>query len=112
MAKQTYGCLGYVLCPDYGDCVNESRSISYAVEQVKLPDLEPFATQKLAADDTLDDIIPEPLKPPTASLPGVPNTTSQVGLSSDLGQHLASIDSNLLRIANALEQLAGVLTKK
>lgn len=113
IAKQTYGCLGYALCPDYGDRIDESRSIRYAVEQVKLPDLEPFTTEEFAADDTVDDIIPEPPKPTAESTPVITPgaSSSQVILSHDLNQRLASIDSSLLRIATAVEQLVGILAK-
>ncbi|KAF8909821.1 hypothetical protein CPB84DRAFT_1812995 [Gymnopilus junonius] len=60
------GTLGYVLCPDYGDVVNETRPISYATETAKLPPMEPYVAPEYVQDDDLDDFkTPVPLKPAT-----------------------------------------------
>ena len=103
-------CLGYVLCPDYGDIINETRPISYATETVKLPSLEPYPVQETVLDDTLDDF-----KPPVPPKPRTPTSDAYSGFSSasfipmELNSRLASIDSNLARIADALEQLVAVI---
>jgi hypothetical protein len=109
-----FGCLGYVLCPNYGEVINRSRPISYATESVKLPPFEPYSTPKYLQDDTVDDFKPPvPPKPMTpvveappisiASLPGVGV------VPTDLGTRLASIDTNLARIATALERLVSLM---
>jgi len=109
-----FGCLGYVLCPTYGEVINRPRPISYATESVKLPPLEPYSTPEYLQDDTVDDFKPPvPPKPMTpvveappisiASLPGVGV------VPTDLGPRLASIDTNLERIATALERLVTLM---
>lgn len=113
--RPRFGCLGYVVCPEYG-VVNETRPIQYAAERVQLPDFEPYAADDVVSDDTIDDIIPEPPEP------AVPLSVISQVLSNDLNQRLASIDknlsrlpsidTNLLRIATALEQIAGASAKQ
>jgi hypothetical protein len=112
-AKQTYACLGYVLCPDYENGAKKLRPISYAVEQVKFPDLEPFTAPEFPADDTVDDVVQDPPQPAKGSTLTAPSTVPplQVIPSQELTQRLASIDSSLLRIAAAVEQLAAFVTK-
>ena len=110
-SKHTFGCLGYVRCPNYGEPINETRSIRYALERVKLPDLEPFVVQEVVTDDTVDDdVVPEPA---TESVPAVLSTApaAPIVVSGDLNTRLASIDSNLSRIATAVEKLVEILTK-
>jgi hypothetical protein len=103
-------CLGYVLCPDYGNIINETRPISYAIETVKLPPLEPYPVQEIVLDDTLDDFKP-PIPPKSTS----PTSDASSGSGSasfipvELNSRLVSIDSNLARIADALERLVAVL---
>ena len=103
-------CLGYVLCPDYGDVINKTRPISYATETVKLPPLEPYPIQETVLDDTLDDFKPPvPPKPtsPTSNVP--PGSPSPINfIPTELSSRLASIDSSLARIADALERLVAV----
>ena len=103
-------CLGYVLCPDYGDIINETRPVSYATEIVKLPSLEPYPVQETVLDDTLDDF-----KPPVPPKPTSPTSDASLDPSSagfipvELNSRLASIDSSLARIADALERLVAVI---
>ena len=106
-----FACLGYVLCPDYGDVINKARSISYATETVKLPPLEPYPVQETVLDDTLDDFKP-PIPPkPTSPTPDVSTTGagSATFIPVELDNRLASIDSSLARIACALERLAAAM---
>lgn len=107
-----FACLGYVLCPDYGEIINKTRPTSYAIETVKLPSLEPYPIQETVLDDTLDDF-----KPPVPPKPTSPLSDGSAGSSStsfipvELNSRLASIDSSLARIAAALEQLVAVMPK-
>jgi hypothetical protein len=116
--NQMYACLGYVMCPVYGKRYSgkETRIIRYASEKVKLPPLKPFPTPEYATDDTVDDVVPDPPKPavvPAGITAGETSTSSsQIVISQELNQRLTSIDSSLLRIAAALEQVVGVLAKK
>ena len=103
-------CLGYVLCPDYGNIINETRPISYATETVKLPSLELYTMQETVLDDTLDDF-----KPPVTPKPASPALDASSGFGSDsfipeeLNSRLVSIDSSLARIADALERLVAAM---
>ena len=100
-------CLGYVLCPDYGDIVSKTHPISYAAETVKLPFLEPYPIQETVLDDTLDDFKPPvPPKPISPTSNGPSGSDSASFIPVELNNRLASIDSSLARIATALEQLA------
>ena len=111
-----FACLGYVLCPDYGNIIiNETRPISYATETVKLPFLEPYPVQEIVLDDTLDDFkLPTPPKQPTlptsdaASSSGSGLNSASSFNAAELNSRLVSIDSNLARIADALERLVAV----
>ena len=110
------GSLGYVLCPNYGDVVpNKTRPISYATEIAKLVPMEPYAMPEYPQDDAVDDFRPPvPPKPmtPVAEAQTPLITTSHGLLDSiptDLTARLASIDTNLARIASALERLVDVL---
>ncbi|KAF8507522.1 hypothetical protein BU17DRAFT_57364 [Hysterangium stoloniferum] len=112
VTKKRFSSFGYVLCPDYGDITDEVRPIRCATEKIKLPELEPYSMPDIVADDTIDDNVPEPPKPPQASIPLAANgtsphgpTTTQLSVSDDLTRRLNSIDTNLSRIATALEQL-------
>ncbi|PPQ91784.1 hypothetical protein CVT25_000430 [Psilocybe cyanescens] len=110
------GCIGYVLCPTYGEVVDKQRPISYATETAKLPPLEPLAVQEYPQDDMYDDFKPPvPPKPvtPVAEVPPS-SAASFVGngngsIPVDLTNRLASIDTNLARIADALERLVAVM---
>lgn len=105
-----FACLGYVPCPDYGNIINETRPISYATEIVNFPSLEPYPVQEVVLDDTLDDF-----KPPVAPKPTSPASDTSSGFGSanaipeELNSRLASIDSSLARIANALERLVAIM---
>ena len=109
-----FACLGYVLCPEYGNIINETRPISYATEIVKFPSLEPYPVQEVVLDDTLDDFKP-PVTPKPTSPTGTSDATSGFGLASatgipeELNNRLVSIDSSLSRIADALERLVAIL---
>ena len=116
-SKQTMACLGYVLCPEYGDVIDEPCDIRYAVEKVKLPDLEPFVVQDAAYEDSVDDFVPGPPNLPLQASIGEPATTvaaspHQLVVSEDLHVRLTSIDSNLARIATAMERLVDHLIHK
>ncbi|KAF6764900.1 hypothetical protein DFP72DRAFT_954574 [Ephemerocybe angulata] len=119
--KKRFGCLGYVLCPEYGQVAQgKSRSICYATELVKFPPpggLQPYVDPQYPTDDKVDDLKPPvPPKPTrTLSMNGANNdqmagsSSGQTQLPAELNHRLASIDSNLARIADALEKLVGVL---
>jgi len=102
-----FGCMGYVLCPDYGEIVpNMTRPISYATEIAKLPPLESYSMPDYPQDDTVDDFTPS-VPPPIAEVPGLPiPTTASFGLN-DIRSELSLINANLIRIATVLEKMAG-----
>ena len=104
----------YVLCPDYGDIINETRPISYAIETVNFPSLEPYPVQEVVLDDTLDDfkppVTPKPTSPTgTSDAPSGFGLASATGIPEELNSRLVSIDSSLARIADALERLVAIL---
>ncbi|KAH9483525.1 hypothetical protein JR316_0002993 [Psilocybe cubensis] len=104
------GCIGYVLCPTYGEVIDKKRPISYATETAKLPPLEPLDLKEYPQDDAFDDFKPPvPPKPmtPVAEVPP-PFGTTTTSVPADLSNRLASIDTNLARIADALERLVAV----
>jgi hypothetical protein len=119
--KRRFACLGYVLCPDYGDAIpGKTRPASYATETVRLPPLQPYVPVEYPADDKVDDW--KPVVPPKPSRTwssgnGVPPSPSVVfngtvvplQIPDELNTRLASLDVNLGRIADALEQLVGAL---
>ncbi|KAF8574420.1 hypothetical protein K439DRAFT_1399034 [Ramaria rubella] len=116
--KKRFGCLGYVLCPSYGDVINETRPIRGAVEKVKRPEFEVYNPPELVTDDKFDDFVPEPPKAALAA-PAAPDAhpvgngvPPQSVVSEDLSNRLASIDSSLIRIAEALEQLVDIGGKR
>ena len=109
-----FACLGYVLCPEYGNIINETRPISYATEIVKFPSLEPYPVQEVVLDDTLDDfkppVTPKPTSPTgTSDAPSGFGLASATGIPEELNSRLVSIDSSLSRIADALERLVAIL---
>ncbi|KAF8486676.1 hypothetical protein JB92DRAFT_3022651 [Gautieria morchelliformis] len=115
VTTKRFGCLGYVLCPNYGGTPKASRPIRDAVEKVKLPKLEPYVVQPFPTDDKLDDFVPEPPAPDRPiNGTNAPASTSggQLVISENLERRLTSIDSNLSRIAEALERLADIGSKK
>ncbi|KAF4614758.1 hypothetical protein D9613_003410 [Agrocybe pediades] len=109
------GCIGYVLCPNYGEVLNKTRPISYATEEVGLPAMEPYVMPLYPQDDTVDDfkppVPPKPMTPIVEAPPSFPSTSSSnaTQIPAELTARLTSIDTNLARIADALERLVGVL---
>ena len=115
-SKRKLGCVGYVLCPQYGDMVQgKTRPVSYATEIVKLAKLEPYMEEELPQDDNVDEF-----KPPLPPKPVASNQNGAVGgsllgpgapmvIPGELNNRLASIDANLTRIADALELLVVAL---
>ncbi|KAF8999268.1 hypothetical protein BDQ17DRAFT_756056 [Cyathus striatus] len=102
MDKKRFGCIGYVLCPEYGQVIDTPRNIRYATENAKLPELEPYTVPSFALDDTFDDVGSEGQSPVAAA----PNTGIQFGISDELNRRLSSIDNSLSRIATTLELIA------
>lgn len=111
--NKMYGCLGYVLCPPLQDTVSEVRPVKYAVERVQLPDLEPFTVQKWEMEDDVDDVVAPQVQPPVlnAGPAGTGLSDAQMAISDGLHQPLFSIDTNLHRIATAVEKLVEILGK-
>jgi hypothetical protein len=128
--SRSLGCLGYALCPDYGQIIEgKTRPVSYATESVRFPPsegLKPYVQHMYPQHDTVDDWKP-PLPPkPSRTLStsnlmsaspgglpnGVPHSAIPLQVPEDLSRRLASLDTNLGRIADALEQLVGVLKPK
>jgi hypothetical protein len=116
-SRKTMACLGYVLCPEYGDVIDEYRDVQYAVEKVKFPELEYLVAQEVVQDDPVDDFISDPQTPLLQPDPETPTVTaipsaSRLIVSDDLNVRLASIDSSLARIAAAVELIADRLASK
>ena len=116
VTKKTMGCLGYVLCPEYGDVVgHEKRPVQYAIEKVKSPQLEAPVLQEFVIDDSIDDFVPEPEPAAAGAVPvdaAASTSTAQFSVPEEFTARLASIDSNLTRIATALELLVSYLAPK
>lgn len=129
--QKSLGCLGYVLCPEYGQVVQDKkRPISYATEAVRFPPptgLKPYLQLNYPVDDNVDDWKPPvPPKPSrtlsTAQLlspgglngvsPQSPGAQVPFHVPEELNRRLASFDTKLGRIADALEKLVGVLEAK
>jgi hypothetical protein len=114
-SKKTMACLGYVLCPEYGDVIDELRPVQYAVEKVQLPELELLVIQDSIQDDSVDDFVPESLKPSPQAIPPITTMGAlapQLVIPEDLNARLTSIDLNLARIADAVELLVDHLVHK
>lgn len=114
-AKRRLGCVGYVLCPSYGDVVpGKTKPVSYATETAKMVKLQEYMEEGYPQDDGLDDFKPPvPPKPPVPVANGSsiePNNVSS-SLTTELSVRLASIDANLARIADVLERLADGMAK-
>ncbi|KAF8530726.1 hypothetical protein JB92DRAFT_3106168 [Gautieria morchelliformis] len=111
VSTKRFGCLGYVLCPSYGDTPKVSRPIHRAIEKVKLPKLEPYAVPPFPTDDDLDDFVPEPPVPvhPINSTAAPASTSGgQLVISEDLERRLTSIDSNLSRLTSIASNLTSI----
>jgi hypothetical protein len=133
--RRAMGCIGYVLCPDYGRNMlhtpnppsparstvtsqaesgletkpgGEMRPIAYAIEHQFLPVIEPLLLPEVVWDDTVDDI-PDHISP--ASSTGAASNPPANGLTGigPLETRLASIDTNLARLADAMEKLVVIL---
>ncbi|KAF6764157.1 hypothetical protein DFP72DRAFT_986319 [Ephemerocybe angulata] len=86
----------------------KSRSICYATELVKFPPLgglQPYIDPQYPTDDKVDDLKPPVPPKPTRTLST--NGANHDQMPAELNHRLASIDSNLGRIADALEKLVG-----
>jgi hypothetical protein len=108
--KRRLGCVGYVLCPHYGETVQgKTRPVSYATEVVKLPKLEPYTEEVEPQDDDVDELPPIPPRPALNGVNGGsgnhPGGGMPMVVPAELNNRLASIDANLTRIADALELL-------
>jgi hypothetical protein len=99
-SKHTTACFGYAPCPEYGDVIDEPPATQYAVENVKLPELELPLIQDVVQDDSVDDFVPDSPKQrlhpastgePTSASASSPN---QLVISEGLSARLTSIDSN------------------
>ena len=111
-AKRRLGCVGYALCPPYGDTVQgKTRPISYATETTRMAKLQEYTEEEYLQDDALDDFKPPiPPKPAAPVANGTSESNSAAGstIPIELSDRLASIDANLARIADVLERLAGM----
>ncbi|OZJ04697.1 hypothetical protein BZG36_02559 [Bifiguratus adelaidae] len=107
-------CVGYALCPDYGDTRDE-RDIRYATETAVLPDGKFEASPALPQTDDVDDI---PTPAPMSKLNGQHTTNGiqiQKPFAGDAGSleaRLESIDRNLDRLATTMEALVSLLAQK
>jgi hypothetical protein len=108
---KTMACLGYVLCPEYGDVIDEHRAIQYAVEKVGFPTLESVAIEDVAQDDLVDDPVSESAQPglPVPSDAHAAPSAASHSIASE--ERLASMDASLARIATAVELLADHLIR-
>jgi hypothetical protein len=111
VTKKTMACLGYVLCPEYGDVIDECRDIKYAFERVKFPQLESLAVQDVINEDNIDDFIPDSSHPHLQGTPGASSGPQSV-IPETLNERLTSIDSSLSRIATAVERLVDHLMRE
>ncbi|KAL0574262.1 hypothetical protein V5O48_007691 [Marasmius crinis-equi] len=99
-------CLGYVLCPEYGDTVEEIRPVMYADEHVLFPEVEEDEVDEAVWEDGIDDVVEEPVPPPPAAATTAGGSAS---VPAEISDRLASIDRNLERIAGAFESLLEIM---
>lgn len=109
-----YACLGYAPCPEYGDFYNKTCAIHYAVETIRFPVLEPYASPEVILDDTFDDFVlevPKPIAVVPSGLPSLIGTglPAQLVVPEELNQCLTSIDNSLSCLATSIEQLVEIL---
>ncbi|KAF9179550.1 hypothetical protein BGZ51_006840 [Haplosporangium sp. Z 767] len=130
-SKKTSAALGYAPCPMYGGGDIEERPIQYAEEKVTFPDLDPEETIVVVEDDDVDDEKPvvtiQTAEPAiaaaaaasasvTAALSEVPKATSSLDSAvfsasmASLEKRLESLDTNVARMATALEKLVDILS--
>ncbi|KAF9004337.1 hypothetical protein BDQ17DRAFT_458456 [Cyathus striatus] len=95
--KKRFGCMGYMLCPEYGRVIDSPRTIQYATESAKLPDLEPYTIPSFEIDDTVDDHGPEVHSGSSNSGNSVSTGSAGVQLvvPEELNRRLSSIESSL-----------------
>ncbi|EPQ57164.1 hypothetical protein GLOTRDRAFT_115201 [Gloeophyllum trabeum ATCC 11539] len=103
-------CLGYVLCPEYGEVRDETRPIRYATEKVEVPELHESIPEAILTDDSFDDDAPDEPQP-SGARGSTGSGHMPIVLPDELNIRLKSIDNNLSRIATALELLVGHLSK-
>ncbi|KAF9203825.1 hypothetical protein BGZ49_006005 [Haplosporangium sp. Z 27] len=131
--KKTTAALGYAPCPIYGQEEGEEldeRPIQYADEKVIFPELEPEDPLNIVVDDDADDDKPvaaiqsvEPVvsiaaaasASVTAAISEVSKATSSLDSAvftnsiASLEKRLESLDTNVARMATALEKLVDIL---
>ncbi|KAG0329932.1 hypothetical protein BGZ99_010043 [Dissophora globulifera] len=128
---KTMAALGYALCPAYGDETAETRAVQYAVEEVEFPELEPEESLNVVVDDDVDDEKPvvtiksaEPViaiatgasSSVSAAIAEVSKATSSLDSAvfsssiATLEKRLESLDTNVARMATALEKLVDILS--
>ncbi|KAJ3319872.1 hypothetical protein HDV06_005848 [Boothiomyces sp. JEL0866] len=109
--------LGYVPLPLYGEN-KETRPIKYAHESVKFPIISPPKYIDYPNNDDVDDRAQQ--KPAKAIIPSVENVLNiqsiptpefKTTANANDADRLKSIDENLTRTANAIEQLVGIFYK-
>ncbi|KAJ3267683.1 hypothetical protein HDV01_004446, partial [Terramyces sp. JEL0728] len=100
--------MGYVPVPLYG-ANKETRPIKYAQESIKFPKVGAPKYAEYPNDDEIDDQAQS--KPTMQTIPSVaevlniPSVTDFKNISAPDSDRLQSIDENLKRTANAIEQL-------
>ncbi|KAG0199824.1 hypothetical protein BGX28_006981 [Mortierella sp. GBA30] len=131
--KKTTAALGYAACPIYGEGELEERPIQYADEKVTFPELEPEELLHVVVDDDIDDekvppvAVIQSVAPvvaiATATSASVTEALSEVSKNagsldssifaasmSTLEKRLESLDTNVARMATALERLVDILS--
>ncbi|KAF9557750.1 hypothetical protein CPC08DRAFT_710161 [Agrocybe pediades] len=106
------GCIGYVLCPEYGPAIAEKREIKYAEELVKLAPMQPCILPVYPQDDDYDDDRPTPVPPETtASTEASGSTVVGNGKAkpdvtvTDIQARFDSIEARLEHITVTLDKL-------
>ncbi|KAK3825763.1 MAG: hypothetical protein J3Q66DRAFT_277887 [Benniella sp.] len=125
--KKTTATMGYAACPIYGDENQEVRPIQYAEEKATFPVLESAEPMVIVEDDEFDDEKPVAVAEPviaiaaaasssvTAALAEVSKATSSLDTAvfsssmASLERRLESLDTNVARMATALEKLVVIL---
>ncbi|ORZ14421.1 hypothetical protein BCR41DRAFT_306823 [Lobosporangium transversale] len=128
-SKKVAAALGYALCPLYGEedgVAIEERPIRYADEKSTFPDLESQEVPAIMVDDDVDDDVDGKKEPAiaiataasssvAAAISEVVKVTSSLDtatfLSSmaSLEKRIESLDTNVARMATALEKLVDIL---
>ncbi|KAI1316508.1 hypothetical protein EDD11_009921 [Mortierella claussenii] len=134
--KKTTAAMGYAPCPIYGGEEGvelEERPIRYAEEKVEFPELEPRESPVVVVDDEVDDekvvvalsnaqaepviaITTAASSSVTAAMSEVAKATSSLDSAvfansmASLDKRLESLDTNVARMATALEKLVDILS--